>query len=114
MIRVLPSQVVKWIDSRFPFAASEQEGLPGAPTLDHNHKFELASLVEMAGNIPEHLMILDAELAGNFVAAIAVLRSAVTTWENIPRDPTSGVAGMRQFDGLPSSYCDTPSSVPLP
>ena len=53
-------------------------------------------MVEMAGNIPEHLMILDAELAGNFVAAIAVLRSAVTTWENIPRDPTSGVAGMRQ------------------
>ena len=40
MIRVLPSQVVKWIDSRFPFAASEQEGLPGAPTLDHNHKFD--------------------------------------------------------------------------
>lgn len=100
MIRVMPSQVVKWIDSRFPFAANGQKSNPGAPTLDHNHKFELASLLEMAGNIPEHLMILDAELAGKFVAAIAVLRSAVTTWENIPRHPTSGVAGMPQFDGL--------------
>ena len=100
MIRVMPRQVVDLIDSLFPFAMTEQAGTSGAPTLDWRNRYQLVSLLELAGNIPEHLVILDAELVAKFVIAMAVLRTAVTTWENNINAPNSGVAGMPQFDGL--------------
>jgi len=100
MIRVMPRQVVDLIDSLFPFAMTEQPGTSGAPTLDWRNRYQLVSLLELAGNIPEHLVILDAELVAKFVIAMAVLRTAVTTWENNINAPNSGVAGMPQFDGL--------------
>ena len=101
MLRVMPSQVVQFSDTSFPFAARDQpENTRPAPTLDYTHKFEIASLLDLAGNIPDNLMVLDAVLTGKFVAAMAVLRTAVTTWENIPRSPLTGVSGMPQFGGI--------------
>ena len=108
MLKLAPSQVVAWIDARFDFVASELEGTPSGQSISYHQKFEVTSLVEMVEGIPEHLFVLDSEQSGKLVSAMAILRSAVRTWENIPQAPSSAVAGMVQFGGFPEDLSSDP------
>lgn len=78
MPRVVPSQVVRYVDQVFPWAADSQTK---PAQLDFTHSSRVSAIVALAESVPEHLLVLNDEQYADYVAQVAVLRSRIPMWE---------------------------------
>lgn len=78
MARVVPSQVVQFIDRVFPFAASEPSVAP--PVLDGGAAGDLQGLLDLVENVPAELIIAGELEFAQFTVAAATLRVAQRHW----------------------------------
>jgi hypothetical protein len=79
MPTVLPSQVVKFIDGAFPWAAA---GLGDKNGLDFTQVGRVSALVALTDQVPASLLVLGDDEFAEFVANLAVLRSRIPMWEH--------------------------------
>ena len=77
MPRVVPSQVVAFIDQVFPWL---REGTGGA--LAREHAGEASALLQMLDNVPEELMTMTGRDYTDFVCGVAAIRERVELWRN--------------------------------
>lgn len=76
MSRVVPSQVVAFIDTVFPAAA---KGIAGWKLTPDQH-YGVAAIVELVDRIPAELLTLDAETNSAFISSKTALRESVLLW----------------------------------
>jgi hypothetical protein len=78
MPRVVPSQVVAFIDQTFPWLKS-----PGAgAVLAKAHAGEARGLIELVDRIPDELLTLSGNHYSEFVSSVAAIRHALGAWQN--------------------------------
>lgn len=82
MPRVVPSQVVAFIDQTFPFATSQGEGKSHRINLTMQHSSGLSGLVHLADKIPEELLVLDTAQYSTLICCVAAIRNAILTWQS--------------------------------
>jgi hypothetical protein len=82
MPRVIPSQVVAFIDKAFPFAAGGKD-----QGLDRAYAGRLHPLLELLRQLPSELIVLDDAAALELVICTAAVESAVHTFENVGHGP---------------------------
>jgi hypothetical protein len=78
MPKVVPSQVVRYVDQVFPWA-SDSQAKPAQ--LDFTHSGRVSAIVALAESVPEYLLALNDEQYADYVAQVAVLRSRIPMWE---------------------------------
>lgn len=81
MPRVVPKQVVEFIDLTFGGAIQVEPSNQPALTLEHNHAAHVAAVVELADQLPPELLPSDASRYAEYAASVAALRSALRMWE---------------------------------
>ena len=77
MPRVVPSQVVELIDRLFPAAA----GRGGQGPLNIGSMPQLAAIIHLVDQVPEELLVLDADRYSAYASSIAAIRIVITTWQ---------------------------------
>jgi hypothetical protein len=82
MATVVPSQVVLYIDARYPQAKQQMEGKGSSFYLQRDHTPSAQYLLTMIENIPPHLFALDGESYAEFGEAIAAIQCAITAWNS--------------------------------
>jgi len=78
MPRIVPSQVVEFIDQSFPWAANQQVEF-GVNLLRQNSG-ELAGLLHLVEKIPEELLALNGADYGSFVCNVAAIGERLALW----------------------------------
>jgi hypothetical protein len=80
MQRIVPSQIVDFIDRVFPRVREQQEGTTKAVNLGHGHGHYLAALLDLLGHVPDELLQLGPETFGQLVAARAAIVLQLQRW----------------------------------
>jgi len=70
MRRVVPSQVVEFIDADFSFARSRQEY-----HVDAQYKDRVTALLRLVNELPDELLIMDAAAYNQFVLSVSTLEA---------------------------------------
>lgn len=78
MPRVVPSDVVRFIDQVFPWLRAPS---PGA-ALAKEHSGEAAGLLALVDKIPEELLTLTGSEYGEFVCSVSAIRDKIALWQN--------------------------------
>jgi hypothetical protein len=73
MPRIVPSQVVKFIDKLFP-----QSG--GAETLGKGNAGQLRAIVNLIEGIPDELLTMDSDSFAGLVCSVAYIRQTLESW----------------------------------
>jgi hypothetical protein len=76
--RIVPSQVVQFIDQVFPFLREGQ----GAE-LHRNHAGEAAGLLRLVDSIPEELISISGREYVDYVCSVAAIRERLDLWRNV-------------------------------
>jgi hypothetical protein len=77
MPRVVPSQVVDFINTLWPSAAQQKD-------LNRAQQGQLSGLVDLCDQIPGELLTMDSAAYARFICAKAHIRQKVTTWVRQP------------------------------
>lgn len=81
MPRVVPSQIVDYIDQTFP-EAKKQTDLGGRGySLNRNHEFLCASLTDLINQLPSELLVLPSQQYTELVSSVATIKSALQIWK---------------------------------
>lgn len=83
MPRVVPSQVLRFIDQVFPWAKERSQG--NAHALNISQAGQAAGLLDLVGKIPDELLIMGDESYSEFVCAVAAIREKLLFWQNLTR-----------------------------
>lgn len=94
MPRVVPSEVVAFIDRAFPWAADEIMRSHEQSVLTSGHLGTVATLVNLVHGVPEELLVLQGELYIAFLAGVSALRAAVQAWQTRTSYPIAQVQGL--------------------
>lgn len=78
MPRVVPSQVVQFIDQVFPWAGTQVAG--GVQNLTRQRANQLAGLLELVEKIPDELLTMNGVEYGSFVCSVAAIRERLKLW----------------------------------
>jgi len=94
MLRVVPSQVVDFIDVCFP------EALHYVPNIriDVAQRGYVSGLLEMVDNIPGELIRLNTQQTTEFVSSVAAIRNGIKIWEG--GDHTLQILTLRAYENL--------------
>lgn len=116
MNRVLPSQVVQFIESAFPWVLTETEGHP--VSLGSGAAGALAAVIDFVDKIQGNLLVINEQAYAEFLAARAFIVNALRTW------PTQGgshelkkIPGVREFNPvnlLRQALAQCPDAAPSP
>jgi hypothetical protein len=79
MPRVVPSQVVSFINQTFPWLRAPGQGNMG---LNWQHAGEAAGLLRLVDEIPNELLIMGTREYTEFVCSIEAIRNRVALWQN--------------------------------
>jgi predicted nucleotide-binding protein len=79
---VLPSQIIEYLDSRYPQAKEQLEGRGGQWYLPIDHVATVTQLLSIVENIPSSLMNLESDDQVEFGEAIAAIRFAINAWNS--------------------------------
>lgn len=82
MVNVVPSQVILYLDARYPQAKQQMAGSGSSFYLQRDHAPSSQYLLTMIENIPSHLLVLDGESYAEFGEAIAAIQCAITAWNS--------------------------------
>src|SRR2546427_7136126 len=88
MPRVVPSQVVLFMDRTWP------GGLPTSHVMDSGSLIQVSALVDLVERIPDELLNVKPEDYTALLATLAVLRSAISAWQ---AGRNHGVASITAF-----------------
>jgi hypothetical protein len=107
MPRVFPSQVVSYIDARFPFAQQ-----PKAETL-HSSIYQggLNALLRLVDELPEELITLSENDYNKFVDSVETLRSVAALWQIGQVDPYGSAPAARAVTQLRQSLVALPDQA---
>jgi hypothetical protein len=75
MPRVVPSQIVEFVDERFPFARSRQEYI-----VDDQFKGSVSALLRLVDKLPDELLMLDGVDYSRFILSISTVESTLEAW----------------------------------
>jgi len=78
MPRVVPSQVVDFIDQQFDWA-KDQQGKP--QTIHRGNESQCKAILKLVEEIPQELIRLDSEYYNCFVLSIEAIRSMIARWQ---------------------------------
>lgn len=76
MPKVVPSQIVAFIDQDFPFARERRDF-----EVDMQFKGQVGGLLRLVGELPDELVTLDGDAYNGYVRAIAMMNSMIATWD---------------------------------
>jgi hypothetical protein len=82
MAIVVPSQVVLYLDSRYPQAKQQMAGEVSSFYLQRDYAPTAQYLLTMIENIPSYLFALDGESYAEFGEAIAAIQCAIAAWNS--------------------------------
>jgi len=99
MPRVVPSQVVDVIDSLFPASKNEVEGRTKELTWDDAPR--LSTIVELAGKIPENLLVLPSQQYAEYVASLTTIQWFIGRWQTTERVSPAYSRTLLTISGLP-------------
>ena len=106
MPRVVPSQIVEFIDDKFPFARSRQQY-----NVDPQYTDRVTALIRLVEELPDELLIMDSEAYNRFVLGVSTMKSTLDREDWISR----GVAAWLYDQGLGAAICDLRACLePLP
>ena len=81
MARVVPSEIVRLIDTWFPVANPANAGSPVDFSIGRKHAVNVAAILVLVDDLPSELMTLQAQEYTKYVAAVQAARHAVRRWE---------------------------------
>lgn len=79
---VFPSQIVNYLDSRYPQAKEQLEGRGSQFYLQRDHAPAVQQLLSMVENIPSNLLSLNTNDHAEFGEALAAIRFAINAWNS--------------------------------
>ena len=79
---MLPSQIIQYLDSRYPQAKDQLKGRGGQWYLTIDHVATVAQLLSIVENLPSSLMNLEIDDQAEFGEAIAAIRFAINAWNS--------------------------------
>jgi hypothetical protein len=82
MRRVIPSEVVHFIDAVLPGAALQAEDNTSNLEYDYTYTGQLAAVADLAERIPEHLITLPDEDYYVYIAALNYVREIIPEWQS--------------------------------
>lgn len=102
-MRVVPSEVVGFLDQVFPQAQAQvqayQTGGPfGGWTIGWEFSQQLRGLLVLVDNVPDNLLVMPSELARTFLVAKEAIRARTREWEYAGRQ--TAVSPMSGFEAL--------------
>ncbi len=95
MPRVVPSQVVDFIDHVFPWAPKQVEGQSERVKLELQDADRLRALLDLCGQIPEELVTISGNQYNEYVCCLAAIRTAIENWRS-----RGGVGTLDRIRGL--------------
>jgi len=95
MRRVVPSQVVEFIDADFSFARSRQEY-----HVDAQYKDRVTALLRLVNELPDELLIMDAAAYNQFVRSVSTLESTLDVEDWISRRPMASFYDQRLGEAI--------------
>jgi len=111
MPRVVPSDVVSFIDSVWPNSQNND--------ISKNEDTPIAGLLDLTDQLPDELLVLDSTAYAEFICAKAHIRQRLSAWANNPDGP----GWLGQMRGMPNRWPvavirkalkDCPNSHPAP
>lgn len=95
MPRIVPSQVIDFIDQVFSWASKQSEGQSERIKLDQQYSDRLRALLDLCGGIPEELLTLNRNQYNEYVCCLAAIRNAIEYWNSRGDvDPLDRVPGL--------------------
>ncbi len=91
-----PSEVVGLIEGVFPGVKTDAPGKPWSLALHPASEIPLGAVVEAVDLLAPELITLTGESLVQFVSAVALARSAVTTWQN--SSPTMATVALNAYE----------------
>jgi hypothetical protein len=115
MPRVVPSQVVDFIDQVFPWLRAPGQG----GYLSREHSGEAAGLLSLVDRIPEELLTLAGSEYGEFVCSVSAIRDKLVLWQNQqnPNIPTylgQSFRGLNPVTLIRQALAKCPDEGPAP
>lgn len=115
MPRVVPSQVVAFIDQVFPWLRTAGQG----GHLSREHSGEAAGLLALIDRIPEELLTLAGSEYGEFVCSVSAIRDKLVLWQNQqnPNIPTflgQSFRGLNPVTIIRQALAKCPDEGPAP
>lgn len=81
MPRVVPTQVVEFIDNYFPFAANESESRNHVLGISPKEATGLTAIVDLVQQIPDQLIALEGHEYAALITGLAAVRTAISRWQ---------------------------------
>jgi hypothetical protein len=81
-VTAVPSQIVNYLDDRYPQAKQQMEGGGSTFYLEISHAPPVQHLLSMVESLPSHLLNLDSDSYAEFEEAIAAIRFAIDAWSS--------------------------------
>jgi hypothetical protein len=95
MPRVVPSQIVEFIDSKFPFARTRQQY-----NVDIQYRGRVNALLQLADELPEELIRMDSADYNRFVLSLSTIRSTLELEPWISRGQLAELYGRDLRDAI--------------
>ena len=78
----VPSQIVHYLDDRYPQAKQQMEGNGSTFYLEISHAPPVQYLLSMVESLPSHLLNLDSNSKAEFEEAIVAIKFAIDSWNS--------------------------------
>ncbi len=101
MPRVVPSQVVEFIEGFFPFSTTEHECRNLSFGVGPKEAAGLTAIIDLVQQIPHQLIVLEGHQYASFITGLAAVRTAIFRWQEQGR---SSLEYMSAFDDLNPVY----------
>ncbi len=117
MPRVVPSQVVEFIEHFFPFAANERKSRNQVLGIGPREASGLTAIIDLVQQIPHQLIVLEGSRYAALITGLAAIQNAVSHWQAQGR---SELSYLDVFNNLSPVYLirtalsDCPDEFPPP
>jgi hypothetical protein len=81
MPRVVPSQIVDFIDQAFPQAKKQVSPDDKGFSLNRNNQFSCAALIDLLDQLASNLLVLESSQYTELVSSKAAIKEALQTWK---------------------------------
>lgn len=82
MPKVAPSQIIEYIDSRFPAVKKQSDGATSTLNIGRNSHAAVNTIIEMIEQLPQNLINLTGEDYIVFIEALNELKGAIAFWRS--------------------------------
>ena len=111
MPRIVPSQVVGFIDKVFPFAVEPVKRVE----FDQGHASQLATLIHLVEQIPNEVIVLDPTEYTMYITSLVAIKTSLSMWQGTERrhvlDRTPGLGKMNPVTVVRSSLTKCPDEA---